>query len=475
MRSIEMKKVLMVVYNYPPLAGMGMLRSLKFAKYLPDFGWKPTILTVSTSAVRHIHSQYWVCDESEGNLPGVDIIRTKFISINSLRSYFSSISLSSSRKISPVNLENSNTSALKKNIRKIISSIWNNWILFPDSVIGWYPFAVGRAIEYVKRHNVDMIFSTSLPGTSHIIANTVSKRTGIPWVADFRDPWSQAHYNKRSKPRGKIDRLIETRTLNRADALVTVSEPLRQQLVKIHRNLVDKSFVIYNGYDSDDYMRFNPEPNKYFNIIFTGRMYDIDFSETDRTPALLFKALAELFDGAEVDRNKVRFEIYGEYPPELKQMISKYQLQDVVRCLGSVAFRESFAVQQRATILLLLNWDDSAQKGILTGKVFEYLGARRPILAIPFYNKGVDDILQTTNAGTTITELGRLKKQIFEWYQEFISEGKVSYEGISTELEEFSRKKATEKLSQIFNKVSERIEQKKRTCSISSKLLEISL
>jgi glycosyltransferase involved in cell wall biosynthesis len=447
-----MKKVLMIAYNYPPLAGMGMLRSLKFAKYLPHFGWKPTILTVSTSAAKQIQSQYWLCAEAEGNLPGVEIIRSNFLPITSLRRYFFTTPTSSHQ-------ENASSPAINntfsyKILRDFLSYIWNQWVLFPDGVIGWYPFAVKKAIDYIKTNNIDLIFSTSLPATTHIIASKISKKTGIPWVADFRDPWSQPHYKTTSNLRTQADKILQLRTLKSANALITVSEPLRQNLLKIHKQFVNKSYVIHNGYDSDDYLHQHQNKTHFFNIVFTGRMYDIDFKRTHRNPRLLFETLEELFKEAKLDPTKVRFNIYGEYPLQLREMISKFQLQGSVKCLDPVPFKESFILQQNATILLLLTWADSDYEGILTGKIFEYLGARKPILAIPFHNTGVSQILHDTKAGIIITNRAELKQQLYEWYQEFVHEGKVIYHGVQSEIEKFSRKRATKDLSQIFYNVS---------------------
>lgn len=443
----------MIAYNYPPLAGMGMLRSLKLAKYLPTFGWKPIILTVSTSVVKHISSPYWICDESEGNLPNVNIIRTKFFSLNLLSKYLTSIfpHTRSNKYVDNANVNKTQTS--KSIIRNFLLSFYNKWLLFPDNTITWYPFAVRQSLQYIKKQRINLIFSTSLPITSHIIARSISRKANVPWVADFRDPWSRPHYNDSGSLRKRIDTLIETSVISSADALTTVSEPLRDRLIEVHKDFENGIFVIYNGYDPDDYGASEIESQPYFTITFTGRMYDIDFNGKGRTPELLFQALEQLHTEGRIDLCKVKVNLYGEYPNDLYHLISKYQLQDSVRCLGPVSFRESIAAQQHATILLLLNWDDSDYEGILTGKIFEYLGACKPILAIPFYNRSVDTVLNKTKAGITITDLHSLKNQLIEWYQQYIKKGSIAYRGITKEIERFSRLKAAEDMSRIFEEV----------------------
>ena len=431
---------------------MGMLRSLKFAKYLPYYGWKPIILTVAASSISPIHSQYWLCDEAEGNLPHVRIIRTPFVSFNSLYRPLCSSSIPTNKTLTSTQLIKRSTS--NKLIKTFLKYIWNEWVLFPDSVIGWYPFAVKKAIDYIRAQNINLIFSTSLPVTSHIIANAICKKTGLPWVTDFRDAWSQPHYKTTSRLRAKLDKVIEIRTLRKANALVTVSEPLRLKLLNIHKQFSDRSFVIYNGFDPDDYGHPLQNKENYFNITFTGRMYDIDFNGTGRNPRLLFNALNQLFQEGKLDPNKVRCDIYGEYPYQLEEMILNYNLQNLVRCFGPVPFRKSFTLQQNSTILLLLTWSDLNYKGVVTGKIFEYLGARKNILAIPFYNDDVARILHDTKAGVLITDLSELKSQLYEWYQEYNKKGAVNYRGIESELEKYSRKQATKALSEIFNTFS---------------------
>jgi glycosyltransferase involved in cell wall biosynthesis len=451
--SIQMKNVLMIAYNYPPLAGMGMLRSLKLAKYLPTFGWKPTILTVSTSVAKHISSPYWICDESEGNLPNVNIIRTKFFSLNLLSKYLTGIfsHTGSNRYVEEASVDE--TQKPKSILRNFLLSFCNKWLLFPDNTITWYPFAVRQSLQYIKRQRINLIFSTSLPITSHIIARSISRKTNVPWVADFRDPWSRSHYDDSGSLRKRIDTLIETGVISSADALTTVSGPLRDTLIRVHKDFQNRTFVIHNGYDPDDYSAPEIESQPYFNITFTGRMYDIDFERKGRTPQLLFQALEQLHTEGRIDLCKVKVNLYGEYPNDLYHLISEYQLQDSVRCLGPVPFRESIAAQQHASILLLLNWDDSDYEGIVTGKIFEYLGACKPILAIPFYNRSVDTILNKTKAGITIIDLESLKKQISKWYQEYIKKGSVPYRGITREIEKFSRLRAAEDMSRIFEEV----------------------
>ncbi len=455
-----MKKVLMVVFDYPPHAGMGMLRSLKFAKYLPEFGWQPVILTIEVPIHKPTSPSYWFCEATEGVLPNVEVIRTKYVSLNQILKSLTELnpfrkrragSIAENMSVSPESFRKS--FALK--IKKALIRLWNDWVLFPDGSIGWYPYAVKEGMAYLCHHSVDVIFSTALPITSHLIANTLSRKSGIPWIADFRDPWSQAHYREASCLRSRIDKYLEPKIVESASALVTVSEPIREELLHIHTSFSEKSFVIANGYDPEDYSKTVLSKTKSMTITFTGRMYEIDFSSKGRTPAVLFQSMANLFREGRIPRDRLQCIIYGEYPHALAKMIADYGLETVVTCRGAVSFREAIEAQQDADILLLLSWNDNDQKGNLGGKIFEYLGAKKPILALPYYNQGIDNILTSTQAGVIVTNVQACMETLWGWYRDFDTKGFIPYHGITTVLEGYSRKRATEQLADILNKVTQ--------------------
>lgn len=455
-----MKKVLFIAFSYPPLAGMGMLRSLKFAKYLPALGWQPVVLTIDPPLSNQSAPSYWRCDASEGDLPQVEVIRTKYISISLLLQSLSKLSLFRRKESGRVAEKMAGApvatgKALTLGVKRGLIRLLNDWVLFPDSAGGWYPYAVSGAMKYIRDHHVDAIFSTSLPVTSHLIASSLSRKTGIPWVADFRDPWSQGHYQEVGLLRNRIDKCLETRTVRNASALIAVSEPLREELMDIHKTFTRKSFVIHNGFDADDYTEPERSGKRSMTIIFTGRMYEVDFSSKGRTPAILFQSMADLFREGRIPPDRLQLHIYGEYPLELTKMIAEYGLKAVVTCKGAVPFREAIKAQQEADILLLLCWDDNDRKGILTGKIFEYLGAKRPILAIPFHNQGVSEILTSTKTGMTVTSVQTCVETLWTWYRDFDTHGFLPYHGIPEVVDTYSRKKATEQLAAILKQVSQ--------------------
>jgi glycosyltransferase involved in cell wall biosynthesis len=246
---------------------------------------------------------------------------------------------------------------------------------------------------------------------------------------------------------------MERRTLQTASALITVSEPLREDFLKMHEAFRERSFVILNGYDDDDYPGTPSSPPRPFTIAFTGRMYDIDFISKGRTPELLFHTIAKMIHDGDLPTDELQCLLYGEYPPQLTEMIAKYGLSKQVRCMGAVPIQEAVKVQQEADVLLLLSWDDNDRKGILTGKIFEYLGARKPILSIPYVNEGVDRILAETKAGVSATNEEQCRNILLSWYREFRDHGQITYHGIPEAIARYSRKKQTERLACVLDNV----------------------
>ena len=182
-----MNKILMVIYNWPPRAGVGMIRPLKFAKYLPDFGWEPTILTPKSAP-----SQI-CCHEKEGHLSGVRIIYTGYFDVltyikKKLRLYLQMETHTEPDKNS------ADMISFKKKKESSLISLIRDFLAFPDENIGWYRAAVRKGKELLKNENFSIIYSTSPPETSHLIAKKLKIISGLPWIADLRDPWSNYHH-----------------------------------------------------------------------------------------------------------------------------------------------------------------------------------------------------------------------------------------------------------------------------------------
>nr|HID59939.1 hypothetical protein [Desulfobacterales bacterium] len=434
-----MKKVLMIAYYYPPLGGVGTLRTIKFAKYLPKFGWHPIILTPETGVCSI------TCDKGEGDIDGVEIVRTGYFDIFSFLRRFQKGEASVARE----NFGALESKGLKRKLSAFLQKSLNEWVAFPDSRIGWYPYAMRRGIERIGRGDMSIIFSTSAPETAHLIAYSLKQRTGIPWVADLRDLWTQHHGYQRTRLRLRLEKVLEKKVLSNANALITVSDPwarrLRSTVSKVFNGNV---FTITNGFDPDDFSQRTSRSNGKFIITYVGTLY---LPNQDLT--LLFKVLNQLCEKGHVDVRKVEIRFYGSKVEAVNHLWKKSLVGKSVKIFDNVSHEECAAVQKDSTALLLLDWQQPEEKGVLPAKLFEYLGARRPILCISTHKTVVTDLLKRTNAGVVVKNEEEMRAVLLRWYREFIETGEVKYHGIESEIMKHTRENKTRQLVEVFEKV----------------------
>ena len=280
--------------------------------------------------------------------------------------------------------------------------------------------------------------------TCHLISQALKRKHEVLWVADLRDLWTQNHYYAYNNVRKWFERRLEIKTLNEADALVTVSEPLAKDLGSLHHET--PVFAIPNGFDADE-VRTAPL-TKEFTITYTGQLY-----QGKRDPELLLKALHEMIVEGEIEPNTLKVRFFG--PPQywLDQAIKKYHLEGIVEQLGMVNREIALVKQRESQILLLLNWNDPRERGVYTGKVFEYLAARRPILAIGGPTGAVSELLEETGAGVHVKDVVELKESLRNCYKEYQATGQVCYHGKEERVTRYSHREMARKFAAIMSKI----------------------
>ena len=273
------------------------------------------------------------------------------------------------------------------------------FIVYPDEQKLWLPFAIQAGHELLQQERYNALISSSGPVTTHMIASALKREIKILWIADFRDLWTQNHYYLYTKLRKVFEKRLELKTLRDADALVSVSEPLANKLASLHKG--KQVFAVPNGFDPDD---IGSAPlTKKFTITYTGQLY-----HGKRDPELLLRAIREMIKEGEMEENNIEIRFYGPFEYWLDQEIKRYHLEGVVRQNGIVSREIALERQRESQLLLLLNWDDPDEKGVYTGKLFEYLAARRPILAIGGPEGVVSQLLRETGAGVHIKNMDDL-------------------------------------------------------------------
>ncbi len=328
-------------------------------------------------------------------------------------------------------------------------NLWREVFTYPDAQKSWLQPALKAAEELFHEEGYEAIISSSGPYTSHIIAHRLKEKYDVPWIADLRDLWTQNHDYPYSSARRFLERRLEICTLESADALVTVSMPLCRQLRDMHRNKA--VCVITNGFDPDD-ISVNRQVADGFSIIYTGSLY-----KRGQSPVPLFRALKKLISQGVVEPQDVKVEFYG-YPTDgwLEREIEVHGLNEVVKTCGMISREEAVEKQRSSQVLLLLAWNNSNGTGVYTGKTFEYLAAKRPILGIGVAGSVIEDLLAKTQAGKYASSQEDVETILLEFYREFKREGQVAYRGVDSEIDMYSQKAMAKKFAALLNKASSR-------------------
>jgi glycosyltransferase involved in cell wall biosynthesis len=317
-------------------------------------------------------------------------------------------------------------------------------ILYPNTKRGWCPHAIKAGTELLQNEKIDAIISSSPPETTHLVAEELKSRFGVSWIADFRDLWTQFHYYRHSSVRKWFERRLEIKTLSQADALVAVSEPWAGKLESVHPG--KKAFVIPNGFDPDE-VKSSPL-SKEFTITYTGRVYR---GKQDTSP--LFQVVRELMDEGLFDPAVVRIRFFGPVRYWIEQEIKQYELGTVARQYGVVSRETILTKQRESQILLLLDWNDPDEQGVYPAKVFEYLAAKRPVLAAGGGEGVIKELIEKTNVGTHVSDLASLKSVLVKYYNEYKATGKVVYRG-KEEVNKCGQDEMARKYSEVLDSVT---------------------
>jgi len=377
-----MKKVLFITYYWPPAGGAPMMRVLKLYQYLPEFGYEPIIVTTEGG-------DYPFVDESlqEVVRPDTPVYRTSGFSLHKM---LKKLSPKAKKNFIPYGFtDDSGGSWIDRFSR------WVKYNMIPDTRYPWRFGTVRKAIRIAKKHKVDLIFSSSPPQTNHIIARKVARKLKLPWVGDFRDPWTDVFWitspqSLRLPLIQKLDRWLEKRTIADMHAITTVSPSLVELFLK-KTNL--PIYQIPNGFDHVYFEPLQRVPSSYFTVFYGGSM------SKEQSPEPFFKAFKSLLEVNNSFSSKARMHFMGNFPPFLHQLVKAYELEDWVKWSPYAPMQESLQAMVNSDLLLLIVPKTPDNAGILTSKIFDYIGARRPILAIGPVEGDAAKVLQETRAG----------------------------------------------------------------------------
>jgi len=422
------KKVLLITDSFPPRSGGASVRMRGLAKYLPQYGWDPTILTMDLpgdppQGFRVIQIPY----------PG-DVTEhiKRILRLNPKDGLQNQLGIPDQVSLSKDPLTG-----------KIIKRV-EGWLTYPDQKRLWKPAAEEALRELLARESYHALVSSSPPEITHLIANKISREFGIPWAADFRDLWTGNHYYPYGAIRKFFDRRLEVKTLADASAMVTVSEPLCRTLKSLHNQ--KKVVPITNGFDPEEIK--SSELHDKFSITYTGKLY-----QGKRDPELLFKVIRDLLREGKI-QDDLLINFYGPKVYWVDALIRKYHLEELAFQYGNIDRREAVKEQSSSQILLSLNWDNPKEEGVYTGKIFEYLAAKRPILALGGPGGVVRELLQETGAGIHLRNKEDLRRTITAWYDEYCQKGYVVYRG-NDKIHNYSHKNMAKKYAEVLDRITE--------------------
>ena len=431
-----MKKVLVITYYWPPSGGAGVQRWLKFVKYLRSFGWEPIVFTAEggeVPVVDHslkkdvpdnlevIYQKIWEPYGFYKKLIGQkkeDKIQTGFLSENE----------------KPKKLEN--------------LSVWIRGNFFiPDARKFWIRPSVKILSKYLKENKVDAIASNGPPHTTHMIGLALKRKFGLPWLADFRDPWTNIDFYDKLRLTDWADKKhhrLEAEVIKNADKLVTVSPSWAQDFKKI----ADVDFeVIYNGFDSDDFEIESIQMDTSFTIAHIGSM------NADRNPESLWKALGELCLKDEGFKKSLEIKLIGSTDVTVKNSISENGLMENVNKMNYMPHAEVVKQLASSQVLLLPINDTPNSMGVIPGKLFEYLASKRPILVIGPLDGDSCKLIRDNKAGYAFdfSDQDGIKGRVQQMYVDFQG---GSLEVTGNELDKFTRKNLTKELADLLNEIA---------------------
>lgn len=379
-------KILIISYYFPPYNNIGAVRVGKLAQHWLNAGHDVQVISARDQLLSSSLTLQF---------PQERVSYTRWFNVNSI----AAMALGGRKRV--VSQGYSSNKPLLNRLGKVYKTLFN----FPDGQIGWWPFAVGAGDALIRGGwKPDLIYASAKPFTSLLIARRLSDKYQIPWVAEFRDLWVDNHFYEFSNWRKRIERLVEGRVLSSACVAVTVSEPLTETLRK---RISAPVATILNGFDPADYFEVRDHifPEDKLNIVYTGMVYS-----GKQDPSALFKALKRVHCA-----DKVRVHFFGRYLQDIEHLVRQHGVGHLVSISNAVPYSKAIQIQMQSDVLLLLLWNDQSQRGVYTGKLFEYFGVGHPILAIGSVAGVAGDLIHERNAGIVSNDPAEIASQIEEW------------------------------------------------------------
>lgn len=432
-----MKKVLVIAnlfHAFPRIPGI--------TTYLPDFDWQATI--ISPPIEKNLQKHLGFPKKFEEN--------TKIVSASYRgdifwfwRKIFKLFGYKTQESITEqIKLRAGITS--QKSIFDILMIFYQTIFAYPDTEITWQKPAFKVAAQIANHENFDVLLSSSPFPTSHIIASKIKNQFSLPWVADFRDPWTQNHNYSFNRFRKHFETKLEKNILSSADIITAATSGYSKKQGILHNKDV---ITITNGFDPEYLQLTGNHSTEKFSITYTGIIYP-----EKQKAQKLFQAINNLISKNLISPDDLDIRFFGPIQNFLNEEIINYHLDKMAKQYGPISRYEVLQKQKESHLLLLLNWEDPKDKGVCPGKFYEYLSAQKMILATGgFPQTEIQKMLSETQAGIYASTISEIESALLNYYREYKQNGFVNFYGSLKEISKYSYHQIAKQFSDIFNNI----------------------
>jgi glycosyltransferase involved in cell wall biosynthesis len=432
----KLKKVLVITYYWPPSGGAGVQRWLKFSKYLNEYGWQPIIYTPENpEAPSHDFSLLEEIPES------IEIVKTPIW--EPYEFYKKLVGMKKGEKV--------NAGFLNEKKKPGMAEAFSTWVrgnfFIPDARKFWIKPSIKFLINFLEDNPVDAIISTGPPHSMHLIALGVKNELDIPWLADFRDPWTQIdfyHQLRLTQIADNKHKRLEKSVLAKADIVTTVSKNWGKDLEALYPRKIE---VVTNGFDPADFGQNNGELDKKFTLTHIGSL------NKDRNPNFLWATLKEICTENKTFAADLEIKFIGKTDIAVFEQLEKEGLIEKAKKVDYMPHKNVIAEASRSQVLMLLINNTPNVAGIIPGKIFEYLASYRPILCIAPHSGDSASIIRDSGAGVVVdfNDSINLKATILEFYAKY-KDGKLA---VSTgSINQFSRRTLTGSIAGLLDSIT---------------------
>ncbi|PJA27391.1 MAG: hypothetical protein CO189_07150 [candidate division Zixibacteria bacterium CG_4_9_14_3_um_filter_46_8] len=427
----QMKRVLFIAFYFPPISGGGVQRPLKFVKYLPEFGWLPDVLTISPGSIKSYVKDKMLLAEIP---PEVTVHRAYFPDFTRLPLFRGSAA-------------------------KIFFEPFKNRFLIPSNEVTWNPFAFRKAMKIIERQRPQVILSSSPPNSVHLLGLRLSQKYFLPWVMDMRDEWIHPYNMKGfcNLPEGRQLKEVEleNRGLSASNKIIAVSPLMKEHIIERTGATPDKIEIISNGFDDSDYEDYEdvpPPKGEKFKIMIMGTLGWITSVQ------VFVECLEQLIEAQQIDPERIEISILSQ--SRQNKLDEYFPKHFKARTAGNFRFfgfqphhRAIKMMSEHHAFILILNPEG---KSVISGRIFEYVRGRRPIIAFIPEDGEAADVIRATNTGEYCAPNSpeKMKAMLLKYYSRWEND-EFNYRPNFDEIDKYNRKALTAKLAKVLDEVVE--------------------